>query len=201
VASRRAHAQVQAAEKLRAVTVKGVDFAEPAAFALFDAHQRLRDYDLALAAGETYLRAFPTAARYRDVEGRMHEIADTRRKRESRRAEYQADLDEKRARLNTLPASPEHRLEWDYAPCIAARWNNQVNQLMLDECGAFAARYARDPSPDVQDKVLAARFFVILALAERGDFARARPLADELKAATHHWDDELRKEQDTWPAD
>ncbi|HZS37380.1 MAG TPA: hypothetical protein VFF06_11175 [Polyangia bacterium] len=198
-AARHYHAQATIAERLRAVT--DVDFAEPALFALFDAQQHLRQYDLALQSGEKYLRTFPTGSQYREVDRRMHEIADARRKREARRAEYQADLDEKRASLAALPASAEHAREWDYAPCIAARWNNQINELMLDACSAFAGKYARDPSADAQDKVLAARFFVILALAEKGDFARARPLAERLLADTHNWDEELRKAMDGWPAD
>jgi TolB-like protein len=200
-AARRYHAQAKIAQQLYGASDAKVDFTEPAAFALFDAQQHLQELDLALQTGEKYLSAFPTGIHYRDVDGRMHEIADGRRKRASRRAEYEADLAEKRAGLASRPPSPAQKLEWDYAPCIAARWNSQLNELMLDACGAFALKYARDPSADAQDKVLAARFFVILALADQGDFAGARPLADKLLADTHHWDEELRKTMDAWPAD
>ncbi len=47
----------------------------------------------------------------------------------------------------------------------------------------------------------AARFFVVLALAERGDFDKARPLAESLLADSDAWDEELRKLISTWPTD
>jgi hypothetical protein len=72
---------------------------------------------------------------------------------------------------------------------------------MLDNCSAFVAAYAKDPRPDVRQNVTAARFFVVLALAERGDFARARPLAEALLADSDAWDEDLRKLMATWPTD
>ncbi|HEY2744919.1 MAG TPA: hypothetical protein VGL86_09870 [Polyangia bacterium] len=173
--------------------------AELAAAAEFRALDRLHRFDAALAAGEAYLRAFPTGDRYRDIESRMHEIVETRKKRESRRAEYAADLAEKRA--STPPNTPDHKASYDYAPCICARWNSQLNELMLDNCSAFAAAYKSDPRKDVQENVAAARFFVVLALAERGDFEKARPLAESLLADSDAWDEELRKLMATWPTD
>ncbi len=65
--------------------------------AQFRALDGLHRWDAALSAGEAYLRAFPTGDRYRELEARMHEIVETRKKREARRAEYAADLAEKRA--------------------------------------------------------------------------------------------------------
>lgn len=164
----------------------------------FRALDGLHRWDEALAAGEAYLRAFPTGDRYRAIESRMHEIVETRKKREARRSEYAADLAEKRA---TPPDTPEHKVAYDYAPCICARWSSQLNELMLDSCGAFIAKYAKDPRPDVQENVTAARFFVVLALAERGDFAKARPLAEALLADSDAWDEDLRKMMSTWPTD
>ena len=195
-AARRFHALAAIAARWRASRLPGV--AEPAAAAEFAALDGLHRFDAALAAGEAYLRAFPAGDRYRDLEARMHEIVETKKKRDARRAEYAADLAEQRQRT---PNTPEHKAAWDYAPCIAARWNSQLNELMLDNCSAFAAAYAKDPRPDVQENVLAARFFVVLALAERGDFARARPLAESLLAGSDAWDEELRKLMATWPTD
>jgi len=57
------------------------------------------------------------------------------------------------------------------------------------------------PFGDRQIEARAARFFVVLALAERGDFVRARPLADSLLADSDAWDEELRKLMATWPTD
>ena len=195
-AARRFHALADVAGRWRTSTLPGV--AELAAGAQFRALDGLHRFDAALTAGEAYLRAFPTGDRYRELEARMHEIVETRKKREARRAEYAADLAEHRQRT---PNTPEHKADYDYAPCIAARWNAQLNELMLDNCAAFATAYRKDPRSDVRDNVMAARFFVILALAERGDFDKARPLADALLADSDAWDEELRKLMATWPTD
>ena len=195
-AARRYHTLADAAARWQKSALPGV--AEAAAAASFHALDGLHRFDTALAAGEAYLRAFPTGDAYRAIEARMHELVETRRKREARRAEYAADLAEQRQRS---PNTPEHKADYDYAPCIAARWNSQLNELMLDNCSAFVAAYANDKRPDVQDNVTAARFFVVLALAERGDFAKARPLADKLLADSDKWDEELRQLMATWPTD
>jgi hypothetical protein len=49
--------------------------------------------------------------------------------------------------------------------------------------------------------VLAARMFIILALAERGDFGKARPLAEALLKDSDKWDEELREVMSKWPTD
>ncbi|HXU68112.1 MAG TPA: hypothetical protein VN947_02225 [Polyangia bacterium] len=172
--------------------------AELAAAAQLRALDGLHRWDAALTAGEAYLRAFPTGDHYRDIESRMHEIVETKKKREARRAEYAADLAEKRA---TPPDTPEHKVAYDYAPCICARWSSQLNELMLDSCSAFIGKYKTDGRSEVQENVMAARFFVVLALAERGDFDRARPLAESLLHDSDAWDEDLRKMMSTWPTD
>lgn len=195
-AARRYHALADVATRWRKSALDGV--AEAAAWSRFVALDGLHQYDAALAAGEDYLKSLPTGDHFRQVESRMHAIVEERRKREARRAEYAADLAEKRQRA---PSTADQKLEWDYAPCICARWNSQLNELMLDGCRPFIAAYRNDPRPDARDHVLAARFFVVLALAERGDFAQARPLAEQLIADSDEWDEELRKLMATWPTD
>jgi TolB-like protein len=171
---------------------------EPGAWSLFRALDGLRKSDAALGAGERYLAALPTGEHYREIETRMHEIVEVRRKRDARRAEYESDLADKRKKP---PGTPEERLEWDWAPCICARWNAQINELMLSACANFITQYRDDRRPDARDHVIAARFFVILALTERGEFKRARPLAAQLLADSDEWDEELRKLMATWPTD
>jgi len=120
----------------------------------------------------------------------------------ARRAEYASDLAEKRGGLvqnGVVP--PDKKLEYDYAPCIAARWNSQHNELMLDGCSQFLQQHGGDRDPEARDYVMAARFFLMLALAERGDFDKARPLAERLLADTHEWDEDLRKLMSEWPTD
>jgi TolB-like protein len=194
--ARRYHALADVA--LRLVNGKLDGVAEPAAYQRFVALDGLHQWDSALQAGEAYLQALPTGEHFRSVETRMHTIVETRRKREARRGEYAADIAEKR---QGMVRDAKHQVEYDWAPCVAARWNSQLNELMLDNCSAFLAAYLHDSRPEAQDHVLAARMFVILALAERGDFAHARPLADKLLADSDKWDQELRQVMSEWPTD
>ena len=194
--ARRFHTLVDVSARWRKSALPGL--AERAAAAQFRALDGLHQFARALAAGEAYLRDFPTGKVYPYVEARMHEIVETQKKREARRGEYASDLAEHRQRT---PNTPEHKADYDYAPCICARWNSQLNELMLDNCSAFAAAYKKDPRADVQENVTAARFFVILALAERGDFDKARPLAESLLADSDKWDEDLRKLMASWPTD
>lgn len=195
-AARRYHALADVATRWRKSRLDGI--AELSAYWQFRALDGLHRFDAALAAGEEYLKTLPTGDHFREIEARMHVIVEERRKREARRAEYAADLAEKRQRA---PSTPAEKLEWDYAPCICARWNSQLNELMLDGCSQFISAYQSDARPDARDHVAAARFFVVLALTERGDFERARPLAEQLIADSDEWDEELRKLMAGWPTD
>jgi TolB-like protein len=183
VAARRYRTLAQVAEKLFRPPLR-----EEALYHLFVAREGLHQFDQALQVGEQYLRDFPTGARFREVESRMHEIAETKKKRAALRAEYESDLKE---HLADHASGLEHDWSW----CIAARWNDQVNELMLDGCQKFLAKWpSSEHSPS-------ARFFVILALAERGDFDKARPLAEKLLTDSDEWDEELRKLMSAWPTD
>jgi TolB-like protein len=193
-AARRYHALADAADKAIGLKIIAGDERERASFVQFFAQERLHQYDLALQLGERYLKEFPLGAHFRDVEGRMQEIAGKRKKRASRKAEFDKDLDEKRHDAHS-------KLEADWAPCICARWNDQVNELMIAGCGAYLAGHASDPNPDAQDHARAARYFIIWALSEKGDFETARPLAEKLRGATHEWDEELQKLMSEWPTD
>ena len=191
--ARRWHTEVKTAERLRA----DPSLAEISLYSLFVAKDRLRQADAALQLGEELLKRFPAGPHYREVESRMHQIAEQKKKRASRRAEYDGDLREK------LQSAKPGSLEHDWAPCIAARWNNQLNELMLDGCQAYLQKRASDPSPEAREHTVAARFFVVLALAERGDFARAKPLAEQILAQPDpgEFAEEIRTLLQTFPVD
>jgi TolB-like protein len=200
-AARRYHTLVALAPRLTALGL-GTELDELVSFRLFGAYDRLRRVDQAFATGENHLKTFPIGIHYRELEARLRELAEARRKMDSRRAEYATDLAEKRDGMaQNGVVRPEARLEYDYAPCIAARWNSQLNELMIDGCSQFLRQHAGDRDPDARDHVLAARFFIVLALSERGDFDKARPLAEQLLADTHEWDEDLRKLMSEWPTD
>jgi TolB-like protein len=168
---------------------------EEAAFARFAALARLRKLDQALQAGEQFLKKFPTGLRYRDVETEMHEIVEHKHTMQVRHADYEKDLAEKRA------DSANNRVEYDFAPCIATRWNRQIGDLMLENCTKYLELHGKDANKEAQEHAVAARFFVILALDAKGEFARARPLAEKLIADSDEWDEELRKLMSEWPTD
>jgi TolB-like protein len=176
---------------------------EETLYARFVVRDRLHRVDAALTAGEAYGKALPTGAHFREIEARMGEIAELRRKREARVVEYERDLVENQQRCLDARGQvrPDKRVEYDFTPCIAARWNNQVNDRMLKGCSAFLDRHARDPDPEARDHVVAARFFVILALDAAGEFERARPLAADLARDTGEWREELQQLTSAWPTD
>jgi hypothetical protein len=200
IAARRYRTLDRIAGELTGITA---ELGEEALYARFVARDRLHRVDAALTAGEAYGKALPTGPHFREIEARMGELAEARRKRESRVPEYEHDLADKRK--DCLDPRGQVRLdkqvEYDFAPCIAARWNSQVNERMLKGCSAFLDRHARDPNPEARDHVLAARFFVILALDAAGEFDRARPLATELEHDAGEWREELQKLTSAWPTD
>jgi TolB-like protein len=189
--ARRFHALAEVAARL---AESPLPLREEATFRLFQARDRLRKVDLALQTGEVYLSSFPTGPHYREIESRMHELVEARRKRESRVKEWQADVDEKRRDGARGEA-------YDYAPCIASRWDGQAGARMLDACETYLKQRSSDASAEAREHGVAARFFVVLSLSELGEFDRARPLAEKLIADSDEWDDELRKLMADWPTD
>ncbi len=199
-AARRWHTLADLSAKMSALKLEGLD--EEASFRRFTALDKLKAHDLALQLGEQHLKSFPSGLRYREVETRMHEIVEARRKLISRRPEYESDLKEKRdGILDKGVVPPRKRVEYDFAPCIATRWNSLTTDLMLDNCSKYLEQHGGDADPDAQKHALAARFFVVLALDAKGEFERARPLAEKLIADSDEWDEELRKLMSEWPTD
>lgn len=191
-AAKRYHHLAKAAEQLAGLPLPGLR--ELASERLVFAKIKLKQMDAALQLGEQHLKEFPGGETYRAVESAMNAVIQQRKEVQGRRAEYQSDLDEKRK--GTRPGT----LEWDFAPCICARWNRQVNELMLNGCREFVAKRANDPDPDAKDHVEAARFFIVKALAEQGEFEQARAAVKEL-SERYAREEELRSMVDDWPAD
>ena len=168
----------------------------------FAALDGLRRVDDAMAAGERLLSAHPGSTYFATVETRLRQLADVRRTMAARRAEYEADLKEKRNDLGGRPPSdPDKLVQWDFAPCIAARWNRQYNPLMLDGCGAYVRAHGDATSGDAADHAKAARLFVILALGELGRFDEARRAIAEFRRRYPLGDEEIDQQLALWPAD
>ena len=74
---------------------------------------------------------------------------------------------------------------------------------MLRGCTEFLDRHRNTTDPDAKDHVEAARFFVVKALAEQGDFGKARAAAEALirDSEAYARDAELQTMMDEWPVD
>jgi TolB-like protein len=190
-AARRFNALADTAKRLQPYK----DLQESAAWALFAARLGLHRYDEALGAGERFLKDFPTSPRFKTVESRMREVVNARKKREGRKAEYAADLADKKKDCKGA-------LECDYAPCICARWSSQVGQLMLEACSGFLSAHAKDKGDDAAEKIAAARYFVALSLVEQGEWKKASAMINELEQSpVRECDDDIAALRSQWPAD
>ena len=183
-----------AAAAPRVGAAKGIDAREVAAYGAFAAQLGLHRYDAALAAGEQFLKDFPTSRRFKAVETQLRSVVNARKKRESRKAEYEADLADKLKDCKGRDCA--------YAPCIASRWTSQVGKLMLDNCSGFLAKHGGDKDAEAQDQISAARFFVALSLVELGEWRKAAEFIEQLeKGPDRGWGDELAALRAQWPAD
>ena len=120
----------------------------------------------------------------------------------TRRAEYEADLKEKRDGLGGKPPTvPDKLVQWDFAPCIAARWNRQYNELMVVGCRDYLSKHGEDADKDAADHARAARLFVILGLGELGRFDEARREIAAFRKRYPLGDEEIDGKLSEWPTD
>lgn len=166
--------------------------AETVAYHRFVALDGLRRIEDALRAGESFLKAHPDSPRFAEVEKRLREIADGKRVQLARRADYDRDLDEKRAARG---------VEHDFAPCIAARWNRQYNALMVDGCRAYLAAQGASADATAKEHARYARLFIVLALGELGRSEEARRALVDFRARYPEGDGELDDKLASWPTD
>lgn len=209
--ARRYHAQLAFADKMYAAKLpaaRGFDPTEYASYQRVLAASSLSQTGLALQYGERHLKEFPAGRWYRDVEQAMNRIIDQRGIWDRRRPEYEQDLAEKRefyekekkdAAAKNRPIRPDAQRNWDWAPCICTIWTSMENELMLENCSAFVAKYGDSPDPAARDSVHGARLAVLRALANAGRFDEARA-----KLKTYPAETAAEAERTTtrvWPAD
>ena len=168
----------------------------------FLALEGLKRTDLALQTGEELIAKMPDSPHFADVETRMRTMAEVRRTVARRKAEYEADLAEKRKDLGgKRPTDPEKSKHWDWAPCIAARWNRQYNDLMVEGCRAFVKNWAASKETQAMEFVNNGRMFVILALGDMGKFTEMRRELAEFRKLYPLGDEEIDKKLAEWPTD
>lgn len=190
VNARRYHALVREAQRIAALEIPApsptTDSA--AAFATFEsvlAWQKLGKPDLALQAGELYLKTWPAGVYFSSVSQQVKSILDTKAVQEEgqkRLAARFAELDAKRAKLladaqrTHREASPARLRDLDLERCWFPRnLTVQLPARAVEECDAFLAKYAKEPgaAPDL-DRAL---YEKIQALGEIGRFDQAVPQA------------------------
>lgn len=226
----RYHAILDDANRIIAANIPspGPGFEQPTAFALFmtmESYTFLKKPDLAMQAGERYLKEYPAGLWYATVDQQLRSMIEARHKQQ----ESGPKLDE---RLGALAKERDdalaHAKENEAArPGLAmgfrirarradlercwwpAGWAIQRYDVAQRECEAFAAAYAKDP--DARVDVLQARMELIEATAELGQFDRARKDAESFLAEIPHapgvetnesqFARRLEGDMKSWPAD
>lgn len=166
-----------------------LDVREFASFSIFQAHMMLKQTDLALQAGERHLKEFPGGTYYLGVESSMQSLIDQRRRDEKSRSTLPAELAEIEEERAEVLADAQRRGRashlgvrlrgLDFRRCSAAQSHRDFDAVM-QECPRFLEAYAGDP--EAKDLLAIARWSVILARVERGEFAAARALAERFLA-------------------
>jgi hypothetical protein len=174
-----------------------------AAFSRVIALYNLKKWDLALQYGEQYLNNYPGSGYYAAVDNLMRQMIDTRRKREEARPEYEKQVSGQQAGYldKSGVVRPKQQVNYDLTPCSVGGWASSTNDLVLEACRAFVAKYKDDSDPIVQGHTATARFNIILGLAERGRFDEARPLAEALITESKTYEPSLRAQLMSWPSD
>jgi hypothetical protein len=180
---------------------------EMAAYYVFFAQMMLKHTDQALQVGEQFMKEFPGGTYYTSVNMQMDNLIRQRRQQEEGKEKAEEDLkklEEEKARVLAAPRPPNPIMlrGWDFQHCSIYR-NNYQYQQTIQQCPAFAAKYASDPDDTTQELVFTARWAAALAYAELGRFDEARKAAEQLIA-----DDPKRADHsavktllNTWPRD
>ena len=158
---------------------------EYASFCMFQAHVLLKHTDLALQTGERHLKGFPGGVYFSAVQGQMEGLINQVRDRDEGKEKARLELariekEKAEAMEGKRPPHPARIQGLDFQRCTALRSAHQQERA-IEECAAFAAKY-RDVSdgPSIKQLVFIARYNEVLAVAELGNFTRARQLGEKL---------------------
>jgi TolB-like protein len=168
------------AMKLGPATAGAIDAHSFAAYAIFFAHQMLKQRDLALQVGEQFLKNFPDSPYYRGVEAQMNQIIREKREMEEGVAEADAELAKLSAEKADVLAHPPrsgvkpvrlHSL--DYQRCIALYRHRQYERAIA-ECRSYEDQHLGEPESGGVSFVSLCSYHRALSLAELGRFPEAR---------------------------
>lgn len=183
---------------------------EMAAYYVFLAHMQLKHPDQALQAGEAYMKEFQGGMYFNAVQMQMDQMVSAKRGLQDKKAEAdkyigEVEKDRAEANANTRQDAAWHEMmnrNYDFRRCSTfqsyAQWDD-----VFKECTAFANKWADSTDDQVKQFVFIARYAVVQGYADRGDFEKARKLADQLVSFDPKRADQfaVRTVASTWPRD
>ncbi len=171
-------------------------------FALYEmvfSYNALRQQDLALQAGEQYLREYPTGAYFSAIDQSIRQIIDLRKKQADARekvAAHYAELDDEVAKIKGRKTTTEHQAEVFAGidpPRLRAiegercwypiRYDLELYEAAIPYCEAFERNHPDEPDLRAHVDRLQVEVAHIKALAELGRFEEAIPMARAFVAA------------------
>jgi TolB-like protein len=148
----------------------------------FVAYQQLKRTDDALKQGERHLARFPGSATFGIVKTSMQAEIDRRRRRALSMQELDAELaalEADRAKARTArgrdPVEVDRQTDWRRC---AESYSHADYARALDECARYLQAHGDGPNPHDANEL--ARFYMMMARYERGEFDRARAEAERL---------------------
>ena len=150
-------------------------------FVLFNTYSATARPDLALQAGEQYLKEFTAGTYFNVIDAGMKRLIELKQQNDASRKALKEKLASIDARIAALPASapPIQRENLDYEHCSAGMQGaSPVWDVTDDECAGFIARWAGTKSDDAV--VAQARAIRAVALSSRGRYREAAALGDAI---------------------
>ncbi len=187
---------------------------EYGSFSIMIAHNALKQFDLALQAGERHMKEFPGGQYSTAVDSMMGNIIRRRRDHEDKRSGLEAKLEKiEKDRAKDLARldrnkrlDPDKRTERrqrinrnrDFRRCTESDYAHDFKQMMR-ECAAYLKTYADDPLADVNR--LNARWRMARGLADQGDFEEGRRRGQAILQDDPKWamQNRVKLVMRTWP--
>lgn len=171
----------------------------------FLAYLQLKRGDDALKQGERHLARYPGSATFGVVKMQMQAEIDRRRQQATSRAQLDDELAELESeRAQRVARRPQDAVETnrhhDWRRC-AESYMHAAFDRTLDECGAYLREHAGEANAYEAEEL--ARFYVMMARTERGEFDLARAEAERLldERAAFAEKMHLAMMMSTWPRD
>lgn len=159
------------------------DVREYASYYLVLSHQMLKQRDLMLQAGERHLKEFPAGMFFGSVSMMLQSEIQKRRmhqggaeKTKARLLEIEAERQEVLEDERSVPYRPMRMRSFDLQRCNTGM-SHEAYETVVKECRAYLKRWGDEEGDDAKQLANSARYSLITATVELGDFDEARALA------------------------